>query len=182
MLWYLKFVYAGPRVNGTGNRCKMNHVDSKEFEEWEVLIGKAIIAFGEIELVTYKCLMYLPTEHIFEVVADLPFTKRIDLVCQLIQEKTLSDTIQDDFIKLLKNARQYAEIRNLIAHNPVQVSVYEHHKTGDFFVRPEIIALRKKGKVVDINRMRIFAKEIEALSSELINLMSGLFDKFRHKD
>lgn len=146
-----------------------------DFDEWHGLIGRAIVACGDIELVTYKCLTYLPTEHIFEVVADLPFSKRIDLICKLIEDKPLPDELRTDFLQLLTKSKKTAETRNIIAHNPLQVSVYEHEKTGDIFVRPEIQTIRKKQKILRLNDMRRFTAEVEELSSDLHAVMGQVF-------
>lgn len=56
-----------------------------------------IVASGEIELITYKCLTFLPTEKIFDVVADLSFSKRIDLICKLIEDKPLPKELKLKF-------------------------------------------------------------------------------------
>ena len=135
-----------------------------EIEEWQKLIGRAIIASGEIELVTYKCLTFLPTENIFEVVADLPFSKRIDLICRLIEDKPLSKELRDNFLKLLNEGKEMAVTRNLIAHNPMQISVFENEITGDMRAMPEIVARRKNKKLIRIKDMRKFTSEVERVS------------------
>jgi hypothetical protein len=84
---------------------KVERIDF-DFDEWHGLIGRAIVACGDIELVTYKCLMYLPSEDIIEVVADLPFTKRIDLISKLIENKPISDEIKADFLQLLAKSKK----------------------------------------------------------------------------
>lgn len=146
-----------------------------DFEEWQNLIGRAIIASGDIELASYKCLTYLPSDDIFEIVADLPFAKRVDLICKIIEEKPLPDDLRADFLQLLSKAKKSAETRNLIAHNPVQISVYKHEKSGDVFLRPEIQAIRKKNKVMTLTDMRKFTAEVEELSMDIHAVMGQLF-------
>ena len=34
----------------------------RDTEEWRTVVGKAIICFGEIELITYKCLAHIPSD------------------------------------------------------------------------------------------------------------------------
>jgi len=146
-----------------------------DFDEWHSLIGRSIVACGDIELVSYKCLTYLPSEDIIEIVADLAFTKRIDLICKLIEDKPIPQEIKSDFIDLLAKAKKTAETRNIIAHNPLQVSVYEHEKSGDLFVCPEIQTIRKKNKILRLQDMREFTAKVEELSSDLQAVVGQVF-------
>lgn len=144
------------------------------FDEWHGLIGRAIVACCEIELITYKYLTYLPSENIFEVVADLSFTKRVNLICKLVEDKPLSEELRNNFLHLLNKSKKMSEIRNIIVHNPLQVSFYEN-ENGGIFVRPEIQTIRKKQKILDLNDIRIFAVEVEKLSSDLHVVVGQVF-------
>lgn len=55
---------------------------SKSFEKWEALVGKGIMYFGDIELVTYFCLSTLPTENIHKTTSTLPFGKRVSIITE----------------------------------------------------------------------------------------------------
>ncbi len=148
-------------------------------QEWQQLVGKSIIAFGDIELVTYNCLTYLPSEHIFEVVSDLSFAKRIELISRIIESKDIPANLRDNFLELLAKAKEKAQVRNIIAHNPVQMSIYEHQKTGEILFQPEIAKIKKGNKVITIKDLQRFAEEVEELSVNLYSLMGQIFAKCR---
>jgi len=75
----------------------------------------------------------------------------------------------------LKKSKKTAEKRNIIAHNPLQVSFYEH-ENGGIFVQPEIQTIRKKQTILCLNDMREFASEVEELSSDLQAVMRQVFE------
>jgi hypothetical protein len=77
----------------------MNKNESN-LHEWQQLVGKSVMAFGNIELVTYMCLAKLPSEYIFDVVSDLPFGKRVELTSRIIQSKDMPEKLRNDFLEL----------------------------------------------------------------------------------
>lgn len=146
-------------------------------QEWHQLVGKSIMAFCNIELVTYECLMNLPSEHIFDVVSDLSFAKRVDLISCIIADKDIPENLKNDFLKLMKKAKVNAEIRNLIVHNPLFISFYEQQNSKGVFMQPEIIRIKKRNKVITIEDLKQFTEEVEKLSNDLHTLMKQIFQK-----
>lgn len=144
-------------------------------QEWHQLVGKSIMAFCNIELVTYECLINLPSEHIFEVVSDLSFAKRVDLISCIIDSKDIPENLRNNFLKLLKEAKAKAEIRNLIVHNPIFISFYEQRNSTGVFRQPEIIGRKKKKKVITIEDLKQFTEDVESLSNDLHALMKQIF-------
>ena len=136
-----------------------NHLAAKEVQ-WRTAIGRFILSFGSIEWFTYNMLLVLPTERIFESVRFLGFKQRINLVIQLLQEKNIDDEIADKAIGLLNEAKELANTRNLIAHNPLLLNLfddkvgvdlqYQISKHGDIEVRLTIEELERQCQRVEI--------------------------------
>lgn len=88
---------------------------------WAEKIGRLILNFGGIELLTYQQLLLLERSH-EEFVRNLDrlLVKRIDRLTHLLGEtELLSQTERPGAIELWEEAREFAKWRNRIAHNPV---------------------------------------------------------------
>jgi len=103
----------------------------QEVQEWRSVIGKAIVCFGEVELVTYQCLAHIPSDKISETSSRLGFVNRVDLIIEILEGRQPVSEPVEKFVKLLKRARQLASVRNDIAHNPVMLNMFVHKATGD---------------------------------------------------
>jgi hypothetical protein len=101
-----------------------NHLAAKEVL-WRVSVGRFILAFASVEWFTFHMLSELPTERIFESVMSLPFERRLDLVTQLLQQKPLESALLGEANRALEQARQLAKTRNLIAHNPLLLNLFD---------------------------------------------------------
>ncbi len=56
-----------------------------EKRTWSGFVGRFILAFGDIENVTYLVLLHLPKDTIFDTASSLPFGKRIELMLELLR-------------------------------------------------------------------------------------------------
>jgi len=144
----------------------------QELNEWRLLVGTAILSFGNIEFATIKCLTHLPRDNISKTTSSLPFGRRVDLIIELLEGQKENAAINSEFIIKLKRAKELAEWRNVLAHNPLATSVYEHKATGDLLLEKTIKAERKKGKEIDLPKLKELASEISSLSSEIYYSLS----------
>lgn len=103
---------------------KSNHLAAKEVR-WRVVVGRFILGFGSIEWFTFHMLSELPTERILESTISLRFAQRVDLVIQLLRGKDLEPELVDSAITLLEKARAFSKVRNLIAHNPLFLNLFD---------------------------------------------------------
>jgi hypothetical protein len=108
----------------------MQRTHEKELESWKQLVGGFMLAFGEIELLTYRLWAHcFPDRNIVK-----QFSDRTGKIIGKLKEVGG----KEDLIDLLVQANVLSEKRNTVAHNPMQVQVYQHSKTGDLISRMAI--------------------------------------------
>lgn len=139
---------------------------STDTEDWIASVGKAMVSFAEIELVTYKCLAHIPSEKIFESSSRLPFARRVDLVVEILEGRSPLPAAVSEFVALLKRAKELATTRNDIAHNPVMMNVFVNKTTGDLLFERSI-ATARGGRFIDISAAKEFAAEVEDIAASL---------------
>lgn len=93
--------------------------------QWQSAIGRFLIAFGRIEWFTYELLVDLPTERIFDAVKTLTFTPRVKLVKTYTAERIKEPELVREVIDLLDRVSSFKGTRNTIAHNPVDLSLFD---------------------------------------------------------
>lgn len=88
---------------------------------WAEKIGRFILNFGGIELLSYQHLALLEETHeAFVRNLDRSFSKRVDRILTLANASTkLNDKERTKVRDLWEYAQEFAKIRNRIAHNPV---------------------------------------------------------------
>ena len=138
-----------------------------ENDEWRALVGTAIVCFGDLELITIKCLAHIPHDRIAETASRLPFARRVDLLVEIIEGRGQLPSSITTFLSQLKRARKLAEVRNVIAHNPVMLNLYLQRGTGDVHAERSIAAARREGLSIDLASLKEFAAEVEDLASAL---------------
>jgi hypothetical protein len=138
----------------------------RETEQWRAVVGKAIVCFGELELVTLQCLAHIPSDRISRTSAKLPFARRVDLIIEILEGRPSSeDTLL--FVRMLKRAKELAKTRNDIAHNPVMMNVFVHEDTGRDPLFEQCIATARDGRVIDLPEAKEFAGEVEDLAGSM---------------
>lgn len=148
--------------------------------EWRTLVDTFILSFGDIELITLKCLAHLPTDKIYESVATLPFGRRVDLIIEILQNRANSSHNIATLINKLKLAKSLSEYRNVLAHNPLVADIYVHQLTGDVIVEHGISSAKKREKTIDLASMKELAGEVESLASELYITLSKITEESEH--
>lgn len=141
-------------------------------EEWSLLVGKVMLSFSDIEYVTYNCLAVLPSEKIAESLAHLRLGQRIDLLNAVIDSRNLGEE-GDRFKRLLLSAKDAAQSRNLIAHNPLALKVYADDE-GAIEYRHVIASLKNENKLFDKKQLTEFAESTEMLATELMEAWATL--------
>lgn len=138
-----------------------------EIAEWQALVGTAIVSFGELELITLKCLAHIPHDRISDTASRLGFGQRVDLLLEILNGRKPLPEVVLVFAEKLKRAKKLAETRNLIAHNPVMLNLYVHMSTGDFKALRSITSARGDGRSIELEDLKEYAAEVEDLASEL---------------
>ena len=133
--------------------------------EWQREIGRFLLAFGEVEWITYNLIVELPTERIFESVSRLRFTSRVDLILQLADQRKMPDETRSELRGLLTQAKGLSQNRNTIAHNPLFWSFFNGE--GGIEMRSTILPFDKPERQVTLERLAQLADQAQALSEEL---------------
>ena len=137
-----------------------------ETNEWRRVVGKAIVCFGELELITYKCLAHIPSDKIVEASSRLSFGRRVDFIVEILEGRAPLPAEVAAFVDMLKRAKKLAETRNDIAHNPVMLNVFVHKVSGDVLLEHSIAAARG-GRFIDLASATEFADEVEDLAAAM---------------
>jgi hypothetical protein len=137
-----------------------------EVQEWRSAIGKAIVCFGELELITYQCLAHITSDKISEASARMGFVRRVDLILEILEGRRPVPNPVENFVKLLRRARELASVRNDIAHNPVMLNMFVHSATGDVALE-HCIATARGGRTIDLADVKEFADEVEDLAATM---------------
>ncbi|MFZ2168978.1 MAG: hypothetical protein WAW61_04995, partial [Methylococcaceae bacterium] len=136
-------------------------------------------AFGSIEHVTIECLRNIPRDRIQRSTQCFSLSQRIDLIVELLE--TESDTQFSNLSVLLLRAKELAKTRNLIAHNPLVLEVYEH-TNGGFMFKETIASLLKKRQRISFHELETFANESERLASDLYDYSVKVFNALEKPD
>ena len=59
--------------------------------EWEELIGRSILRFGDIEYVSVMCLSLIPTDKISDAASELSFARRASLLIEILEARDNRD-------------------------------------------------------------------------------------------
>jgi hypothetical protein len=96
-------------------------LNARYMGNWADMIGRFIVNFGGIELLSYQQLLLLEASHDdFTKNLDRLLSKRIERLVQLIKESNkLSEEECANAIDLWEEAKEFSKWRNRIAHNPV---------------------------------------------------------------
>jgi len=137
-----------------------------EMETWRSVVGQAIVCFGELELITYKCLAHIPSDQISKTSSRLAFTKRVDLIIEILEGRAAPSGPVATFVKQLRRAKELAQTRNDIAHNPVMLNMFIQEASGDLALE-NCIATARGGRFIDLAGAKEFADEVENLASEM---------------
>lgn len=145
----------------------------KELSDWEVLIGKFIIACGSIEKCTYELLQLLPTEDLSRLVLGLGLSNRIDLICDLLPQRIGDERLVDELCDKLNQVKNKIWLRNTIAHNPVDLSLYVD---GTIVNSKQVVSKfhydidKMRNSEVDILKMMEQYTDMEFLASDIYQL------------
>ena len=137
-------------------------------------IGRFVVAFGHIEWYTYELLVHLPTENIFPAVAHLGFKDRATLAIELLADSRFAGAPAKSLQRALRKAITLASTRNIVAHNPVMLSLYTN-TDGEIDFRPEISPFRDPKKRLTLAEVRKLGRQAEDLAGEVYEHQNRVF-------
>jgi hypothetical protein len=140
--------------------------------EFAPLVGKAILSFGLIEFSTLQAAEILPNDSILETAARLQFKARTELLIEILNGRGNKGEAVARLIRLLKQALEFANMRNIIAHNPLLIEV--SYDKGTFNHVPKICKYLNREKKVTKQDLINFCCKVEALAEELDDAIHGV--------
>ncbi len=143
---------------------------------WASAIGRAFVAFGSIEYITILCLQEIPKDRIKRSTSSFKLVQRIDLIQELLE--AYDGDIYQELSTNLGIAKGMAPTRNLIAHNPLFVDIYQK-SDGSFHPVQSIIGLKNSKQRISLLETQDFADKAEKLVIELYASATKVLDMFR---
>jgi hypothetical protein len=134
----------------TNNRTEISE------SKWRDLVGGFILAFGEIEFITYR----LWNDLFPDQKPPEKFRPRTNLILDYLKASAEKN---ETVIQLLTDAVGLAEKRNIVAHNPMQVQVYQHTRTGQIMIDHAITCRKTEEYIEDCD-----LKEFRANAEDLV--------------
>lgn len=135
--------------------------------EWEALVGKAILRFGDIELISIRCLAAIPSDKIAESATKLEFGRRAELLIEILESRSVRSQWESEILSGMKQAKALAKTRNLIAHNPVMLDLYVNDEDTESYAAHAITSARSENHSIDLTELQEFTAKVEELASEL---------------
>lgn len=137
-------------------------------DKWAVLIGRLFIAFGAIERTTHNCLIDWLKDPTYTHISKMRFSRRVDVIIDLLEELDFLEKNKNNLILGLKKAKKLAEKRNIVAHNPLMLDLFD----GDF--KEIIISNTKEGVTMNFQELKELTQTAESLSTELIHICTKI--------
>jgi hypothetical protein len=136
--------------------------------KWRDLIGGFILAFGDIEIISHR----LWRDLVKTKPVPVSFKERTSV---LLGHLRRDEEKNREVIVALVEALRIAHKRNTVAHNPMQVQVYEHSETGRLLVESAITSVTDDDYIDDVELFALRAKA-EELVARLYRLLGLLGD------
>lgn len=140
---------------------------SSDHLEWELLVGRALLRFGDIEYVSVRCLDVIPDERIFESTSRLDFSRRVEILLEILSNRK---ELTPPLCKLMdgfKRAKELARTRNLVAHNPLMLNLYVNHETQESAATYRIDSNRSVKNSITLEELKEFSAEVDDLAATI---------------
>lgn len=131
---------------------------------WAEPVGKSILAFGGIEHVVVVALREIPTDRIQKSAIRMQLAAKVDLLLEILEGYAGAEYIE--LATALKDVKELAKTRNIIAHNPLVLEFYEIDE-GNFLTNEVIAVIHKEGHKLSLTDLNDFVGKAEALLDRL---------------
>ncbi|TYT73146.1 hypothetical protein [Desulfobotulus mexicanus] len=130
--------------------------------KWATLVGRVFIAFGVMESITYECLKDWLKDSVYRSVKNMQFAQRVNLVIDLAKEQDAPKERIEIFISNLNRVKKLAEKRNIIAHNPLVLNIFQEGGYAE-----GIVSSKNENKFICFDELEQLVIQAEALEREL---------------
>jgi len=141
---------------------------------WAPVIGRLLLAFGEIEYCLIICLGPLDGHHALDKLKASDFKKKASESLRVLSINHSARPGAKRAIQLLNQAIKLAEYRNLVAHNPLTIGAYTD-EMGDIQFRLVVSSLRNHKKSIALSDLQEVAEATECVAAELHNTIYDLW-------
>ena len=149
-------------VRRRSNNIMVSLVDKTK---WATLVGRLFLSFGTIESATHDCIRNWAGEVVYKHVKKMPLTRRIELAIDLLANQEFSEANKALFLGLLKNAKTLVEQRNIIAHSPLALVLFQEEPETPF--REAIASNTDENKLIEFAELQEAVKQAEAISENI---------------
>jgi hypothetical protein len=157
-------------------------VGAQHMTPWETPVGKLMLNFGGLELLSHLYVQHLARDPAMTWLAtDMPFSKRLDLIIGLVDREDLPKSAKERMRNSWKKVKQHNRIRNTIAHNPLMWG-WSGKQEGppDFIGVPDIKkASRKKSRPTVLKELLVDLKKLKTLVKELRDTNIALYEELK---
>jgi hypothetical protein len=133
--------------------------------KWAPLVGRLFLSFGTIESATHDCIRSWAGEVIYKHVKKTPLTRRIALAIDLLAEQNFSEANKAVFLDHLHKAKALVEHRNIIAHSPLALVLFQE-EPGTPFVEA-IASNTDEGKLIEFAELQESVEQAEAIAEKI---------------
>jgi hypothetical protein len=137
-----------------------------DVEKWIPIVGRFIIAFGSMES-SINCILQLwcsPQE--WSDVAHKELAPRVNFLRSKLDQQSISRQAKRVLRQNLDDVMHLAKTRNLIAHNPLILSLFEGDD-GDSVFQEAIFSIRDEHKYVTLDDLLGLLAQAEALEDAM---------------
>jgi hypothetical protein len=149
----------------------------RELDESRRLVGQALLSFGDIEAFTLRCLDRIPSDKVAKTSSSLSFARRVDLLVEIIEGRCMAPSPAAELASKLKATKTLTEVRNVIAHNPLQLEVCAR-SANDATAERSMISAKSQGKLIDLACLKEYVAKVENAVSELHLALGPALDQF----
>lgn len=140
---------------------------SMKEDDWDRLVGRFVIAFGDIENLVTSSLSFFAKDPIGKAAADLPLAQRMDLLEAVLSPRETE--ARAELLESVQAIRRYSKKRNIVAHNGLTFSFFHGEGEGLRIVTSIRSSRGRKPHEISHREMVLLVKAITSLALELSN-------------
>jgi hypothetical protein len=140
---------------------------------WAPVIGRLLLAFGEIEYCLMIILGPLGGHQAWERLKNSEFKKKISESIRVLDDNYVGHRAHKQTVRLLNESIKLATYRNLVAHNPLNVGPFS--QDGEIYFRLVIVSLKNHEKYVAFSELNEVAESSEYVALQLHELVHELW-------
>jgi hypothetical protein len=134
-------------------------------DKWAPVLGRFMIAFGSIESSVNELLRQQCSEAQMKFVLTLMLTARCTLLRHMLAERKVSDEARAILLGTLNEVEGLSKTRNIVAHNPLVLSMFKADDQQTRTMR-EVIYAEHKDKAIEFDELsRLAARAVRVAAS-----------------